>query len=65
MPHYRLNILDKRGGLMGAVDFECTDDEAANGRAETVLEGDQRGELWRRIISTSAADRNGHVREPH
>jgi len=59
MPHYRLDILDERGAMMGAVEFESTDDEAAKGHAETVLGGDHCGELWRRIRPVEG---NGHAR---
>ena len=48
MPHYRLHILDQLGDLLGAVDLDCTDDEAAKERTEEVLLG-QDGELWRRV----------------
>jgi hypothetical protein len=65
MPHYRLHILDQRGGLMGAVEFESTDDHAAQGHAEMVLGGSHCGELWRLINSDPPVDRNGHAREPH
>jgi hypothetical protein len=34
--------------LLGAVDLDCTDDEAAKERVEQVLV-DQGGELWRRV----------------
>ncbi len=61
VPYYRLHILDEGGGVVGAVDFECSDDNAANGHAEAVLRDEHRGELWRRIYS--AADGNGHARE--
>lgn len=48
MPYYRVNILDRHGDLLGAVDLDCTDDEAAKERVEQVLVG-QGGELWRRV----------------
>lgn len=48
MPHYRVHILDPLGGLLGAVDVDCADDEAAIERTEEVL-GDHGGELWRRV----------------
>lgn len=48
MPYYRVHILDRDGDLLGAVDLDCKDDEAANERIEHVLLG-QGGELWRRV----------------
>ncbi len=48
MPHYRVHILDRLGNLLGAVDLDCTDDEAAEKRIEQILVG-QGGELWRRV----------------
>ena len=48
MPHYRVHILDQFGNLLGAVDLDCTDDEAAKERIEQLLLG-QGGELWRRV----------------
>ncbi len=64
MPHYRLYILDGGGGMMGAVEFESTNDEQAKQHAETVLGDAQCGELWRRVNSDPAAERGGHAREP-
>ena len=54
MPHYRLYILDERGDVEGAVDLDCTDDEAAKERTKVVLK-DQCGELWR-LVSVSDPD---------
>jgi hypothetical protein len=54
MAHYRLYILGKRRVVAGAVDFDCSDDEAAKERAKVVL-GDQCGELWR-LVTTPDAD---------
>jgi hypothetical protein len=48
MPHYRVHILDQLGDLLGAVDLDCTDDQAARKRIEQLLVG-QGGELWRRV----------------
>jgi hypothetical protein len=48
MPHYRVHILDRHGDLLGAVDLDCTVDEAAKERIEQVLDG-HGGELWRRV----------------
>ena len=48
MPRYRLHILDERGDLVGAVEFECANDAAATRKAQTVLAGTP-GELWRRV----------------
>jgi hypothetical protein len=55
MPHYRLYILDKSGGVEGAVDLDCTDDEAAKERTKAVL-GDQCGELWRLVTASDSDD---------
>jgi hypothetical protein len=48
MTHYRLHILDERGDLVGAVEFECADDAAARRQVPRVLAGSP-WELWRRI----------------
>ncbi len=61
MPHYRMYILDEHGATIGAVDFEASDDEAAQKASKAVLGSDHRGELWRRIRSGEA---NGESREP-
>lgn len=45
---YRLHILDERGDLVGAVEFECANDAVAKRKAQKVLAGTP-GELWRRI----------------
>jgi hypothetical protein len=48
MPLYRVHILGAVGELLGAVDVNCIDDEAAIERTEEVL-GGHGGELWRRV----------------
>lgn len=48
MQHYRVHILDRSGRLMGAVDADYTDDEAAKERIRDVLKG-HGGELWRLV----------------
>jgi len=48
MPQYRAYILDEHGHLMGAVDFDCADDDAAKERAEQLVAG-RDGELWKRV----------------
>ena len=48
MPHYRVYILDRRGDLISAVEFECSDDEAAKVRVREVLDGHD-AELWRLV----------------
>jgi hypothetical protein len=48
MSQYRVHILDRNGELLGAVDVDCADDEAAKERVEEVLDG-HAGELWRRV----------------
>jgi len=47
MPHYRVYILDRRGDLISAVEFDCSDDEAAKVRVREVLGHD--AELWRLV----------------
>jgi len=46
MPYYRVHILDRRGDMKGAIDFNCADDEAAIERVGTVLGS---GEIWRLV----------------
>ena len=46
MPHYRAYLFDEHGQLVGAVDFDCIDDEAAGAHAEEL---DGRTELWRQV----------------
>ena len=48
MQHYRVHILDRDGELMGAVELDCTDDEAAKERVEQLMHGHSI-ELWRRV----------------
>jgi hypothetical protein len=47
MLHYRAYILDEHGRLIGAVNFDCADDEEAKEHARH-LDG-HRVELWRQI----------------
>jgi 4-hydroxyphenylpyruvate dioxygenase-like putative hemolysin len=56
MPHYRLYILDQHGATIAAVAFDAADDEAANERAEKLLSGSHRGELWRRVSPDEETD---------
>jgi hypothetical protein len=48
LPHYRVHILDPRGDLLGAVDLDCTDDEAAIEHIKDLLD-DHDAELWRLV----------------
>jgi hypothetical protein len=48
MPHYRVYILDRRGDLISAVEFDCSDDEAAKVRVRELLDGHD-AELWRLV----------------
>jgi len=48
MSHYRVYILDRRGDLISAVEFDCSDDEAAKVRVREVLDGHD-AELWRLV----------------
>src|SRR5437868_8842406 len=54
MPSYRACILDDHGHLMGAVDIDCADDEAAKERTELLMQGHD-GELWR-LVALFKAD---------
>lgn len=60
MPHYRLHILDGLGDLLGAVDLDCIDDQAAKDRIEQELVG-QGGELWRRVAILQPKDPSGRL----
>ena len=59
MPHYRVHILDQFGNLLGAVDLDCTDDDAAKERIEQLLSG-QGGELWRRVAVFESNETSEH-----
>ena len=48
MLHYRVYILDRRGDLISAVEFDCSDDEAAKARVREVLDG-RGAQLWRLV----------------
>ena len=48
MPHYRVYILDRRGDLISAVEFDSTDDEAAKVGVREALDG-HGAELWRLV----------------
>ena len=48
MPRYRVHILGRRGDLVGAVDLDCDDDEAAKARVREVLDG-RGAEVWRLV----------------
>ncbi len=52
MPHYRLYVLDAHGAMIGAVDLEAADDEAAREQAKNVLGDGHQGELWRQVPIT-------------
>ena len=49
MHHYRLYVLDAHGAVIGAVDLDAADDEAAREQAKNVLGDDHPRELWRQI----------------
>ena len=48
MPRYHLHILDRLGDLIGAVDLDCIDDEAAKARGREAS-GSHGAELWRLV----------------
>jgi hypothetical protein len=60
MPHYRLHIMDQLGDLLGAVDLDCIDDQAARERIEQELVG-HGGELWRRVAILQPKDPSGRL----
>jgi hypothetical protein len=47
MSHYRAFILDEHGHVVGAVSFDCADDEEAKERVKPL--GGQQVELWRQV----------------
>lgn len=52
MPHYRVHILDQRGGLKGAVAINGANDEAMKERVRVVLEdhrAEHSAEIWRLV----------------
>jgi hypothetical protein len=49
MPHYRAYLLDEQGHLIGAVNFDCAEDEAAKERARQALDHHYSLELWRQV----------------
>ena len=48
MPHYRVYVLGEQGQLMGAVNFDCTDDDAAKEHAKRLGNGHE-VQLWRQV----------------
>jgi len=46
MPHYRVYVLDETGQFNGALNLDCTDDDAAKEHAKRLAEGHE-VELWR------------------
>ena len=46
MPLYRAYLMDQDGHVVGAIDFECADDEEARERAKQL--GDD-VKLWRQV----------------
>jgi hypothetical protein len=47
MPLYRAYLMDEDGHVVGAIDFECADDEEARERAKQL--GDHDVKLWRQV----------------
>jgi hypothetical protein len=48
MAHYRVYVLGEHGQLMGAVNFDCTDDDAAKEHARRLANGHE-VQLWRQV----------------
>ncbi|MBR1229035.1 MULTISPECIES: hypothetical protein [unclassified Bradyrhizobium] len=48
MPHYRVYVSDEHGRLVGVVNFDCTDDDAAKERAKQLGNGHE-VQLWRQV----------------
>jgi hypothetical protein len=56
MPGYRVYILDKQGQLMAAVNFDCTDDDAAKEYATPLADGHE-VQVWRLVAQFKAHNR--------
>jgi hypothetical protein len=48
MPHYRVYVLDEHGQLVGVVNFDCTDDDAAKEHAKRLADSHE-VQLWRLV----------------
>ena len=57
MPHYRVHIMNRLGDLVGVVDLDCPDDEAAKEQVEDLLDGYD-GEIWRLVIEWLGPNRS-------
>jgi hypothetical protein len=51
MQKYRLYIMNKRGKVMGAGNFQCKNDEAARACTKQLAGDDHDTELWRLVGS--------------
>jgi hypothetical protein len=49
MPHYRFYVLDEHRQLVGVVNLDCTDDDAAKKHANQLADGHE-VELWRLVV---------------
>jgi hypothetical protein len=48
MPQYRVYILEEHGRLVGAVNLDCADDDAAKEHAKRLADGHE-VQLWRLV----------------
>jgi hypothetical protein len=48
MPHYRVYVQNEHGQLVGVVNFDCTDDDAAKEHAKRLADG-HGVQLWRMV----------------
>jgi len=48
MPHYRVYVLGETGRLACAVNFDCTDDDAAKEHAKRLADAHE-VQLWRQV----------------
>jgi len=61
MQRYRLYVMDKRGKVIGAGNFQCRNDETARACIKQIVGNDHETELWRLVggsdpdIKTSSA----------
>ena len=51
MQKYRLYVLDKRGKVIGAGNFQCRNDETATACTKQLAGDDYETELWRLVRS--------------
>ncbi len=58
MAHYRISILENRGGISYGVDAICPSDSAALAHARTLLDSTEKAEVWRgeRLVGRTSGD---------